>query len=71
MEEEHDRAGRALNDIRTLSHGYQPPADACNTYRAWLDGLRELEADVHRHVHKENNILFPMAIRQVAASSGG
>jgi regulator of cell morphogenesis and NO signaling len=37
--------------------------DACNTYRAMLDGLRHLEADTHTHVHKENNILFPKATR--------
>ncbi|HVA49885.1 MAG TPA: hypothetical protein VNH11_26195 [Pirellulales bacterium] len=39
-----------------------PPSDACNTFRAMLDGLRALEAETHRHVHKENSILFPRAI---------
>ncbi len=62
MEHEHDNAGVALASIRTLTSAYQVPEDACNTYRAMLDGLRELEVNMHQHVHKENNILFPRAV---------
>jgi len=47
--------------MRTLTRDYTPPDDACATYRALLDGLADLEFDLHRHVHKENNILFPRA----------
>ncbi|HRX81726.1 MAG TPA: hemerythrin domain-containing protein, partial [Pirellulaceae bacterium] len=61
MEHEHDNAGQALAQLRTITHDYEVPVDACNTYRAMLDGLRELEANMHQHVHKENNILFPRA----------
>ena len=61
MEHEHDQAGLALARMRELTSDYTPPADACNTWRALLDGLRELEQDMHQHVHKENNILFPRA----------
>lgn len=63
MEQEHDHAGDALARIRELTDGFVIPADACNTYRAMLDGLRELEEDMHQHVHKENNILFPRAVK--------
>jgi regulator of cell morphogenesis and NO signaling len=63
MEAEHEGAGRALETMRTLTGGYAPPADACNSYRAMLAGLAELEADLHRHIHKENSILFPRAVR--------
>jgi regulator of cell morphogenesis and NO signaling len=59
MEHEHVLAGRALEALRDLTRAYAPPADACNTYRAMLDGLAELERDLHRHIHEENNILFP------------
>ena len=45
-----------------MTNGFTPPADACETYRAMLDGLAQLEADLHQHIHKENNILFPKAI---------
>lgn len=62
MEFEHDQAGAALAQLRTLTDGFTPPAWACNTYRAMLAGLAELEQDLHQHVHKENNILFPRAI---------
>jgi regulator of cell morphogenesis and NO signaling len=61
MEAEHDAAGRALEQFRTLTHDFTPPADGCNTFRVTLDGLQRLEADTHEHVHKENNILFPRA----------
>ncbi len=76
MEREHDGAARALSRLRELTGDYTPPGDACNTYRAAFAGLVELEADLHRHIHKENNILFPRAIaaeeslkRQDAATS--
>ena len=68
LEDEHDNAARALRKLRALTNEYEPPDEACNTYRAWLDGLHEVEADMHRHVHKENNILFPQAIHAQAAS---
>jgi regulator of cell morphogenesis and NO signaling len=66
MEAEHDDAGRALAEMRRLTGGYALPADGCNTYRAAMAGLADLEADMHAHVHKENNILFPRAARLVA-----
>jgi regulator of cell morphogenesis and NO signaling len=59
MEHEHVLAGQALEALRRLTRDYAPPADACNTYRAMLDGLAELEHDLHQHIHEENNILFP------------
>src|SRR5262245_25053576 len=69
MQAEHDDAGRALAELRRLTGGYAVPADGCNTYRAAMAGLAELEADMHAHVHKENNILFPRAAR-LAAEAG-
>jgi regulator of cell morphogenesis and NO signaling len=62
MEQEHEMAGELLARLRSLTDDYTPPSWACNTYRALLDGLAELEADTHQHIHKENNILFPRAI---------
>jgi regulator of cell morphogenesis and NO signaling len=64
MEHEHDDAGAALAKMNELSRGYAPPLDACNTFRAALDGLAELERDMHQHVHKENNLLFPRALER-------
>lgn len=64
MEYEHDSAGNALQVMRVATDGYQPPEWACNTYRAMLDGLKQLEWDLHQHIHKENNVLFPKAIQR-------
>jgi regulator of cell morphogenesis and NO signaling len=61
MEAEHDHAGTRLAELRHLTSGYVVPTWACPTTRALIDGLRELEADMHQHVHLENNILFPRA----------
>lgn len=62
MEAEHESAGNAMARIRELSGGYQPPEDACTTYRVSLEELKAFEDDLHAHVHLENNILFPRAI---------
>jgi regulator of cell morphogenesis and NO signaling len=66
MIREHDDAGDALKQMRELTDDYTPPPDACNTYRALFDSLRQLELDMHRHVHKENSILFPKAAEREA-----
>jgi regulator of cell morphogenesis and NO signaling len=63
MEADHDDAGSALAEMRALTSDFTPPADACPTFRALLGALAELEVDMHRHVHKENNVLFPRALR--------
>ena len=60
---EHDRVGELLAQLRALTHGYEVPADGCASYRACYEGLAELEADTHMHVHKENNLLFPAVVR--------
>jgi regulator of cell morphogenesis and NO signaling len=63
MEFEHDGAGAALVEMRRLTGSYTVPPDACNTFRGLYYGLGELEADLHQHIHLENNILFPRAQR--------
>jgi regulator of cell morphogenesis and NO signaling len=62
MESEHDGAGAAVARMRDLTNAFTPDADACNTHRALLAGLARLELDLHEHVHKENNVLFPRAL---------
>jgi regulator of cell morphogenesis and NO signaling len=61
MEHEHDNAGNALRRLRELTSDFTPPPDACNSFRAMLDGLAALEANTHEHIHKENNVLFVRA----------
>jgi regulator of cell morphogenesis and NO signaling len=61
MTQEHDAAGALIAEIRALSQDFTPPAGACPTFHAFYSGLQEFEQDLHRHVHLENNILFPRA----------
>ena len=61
MEQEHEHAGELLYEIRELTNNYTPPADACTTFKVSLSELKEFEEDLHRHVHLENNLLFPLA----------
>ncbi len=69
MEHEHVVVGGALARMRTLTHDFTPPEGACNTFRGLFYGLEELERELHEHIHLENNILFPRALRSV--SEGG
>lgn len=59
MEAEHESAGDEMEAIRQLSNEYMPPEDACTSYRIVFQCLRDFENDLHRHVHLENNVLFP------------
>lgn len=63
MEDEHQDAGDHLRLIRQATGGYHLPDFACATYRACFEELQEFERDLHQHVHLENNVLFPAAIR--------
>lgn len=63
LEAEHDATGDALAELARLSGGYAPPDDACPTYRTLYALLAQFDADTKKHVHLENNILFPKAIR--------
>ena len=62
MEHEHDSAGNALRAMREAGGGYEAPSDACVSYQTLYKALAEFEADLHQHIHLENNILFPRAI---------
>ncbi len=68
MMHEHDSAGSALRALRKASNGFQAPADGCVSYRTLYAALEGFEADLHQHIHLENNILFPRAIAMERAS---
>jgi len=65
---EHDNAGEALRELRRLTSDYTVPADGCMSYRALFEGLAAFEADLHQHIHLENNILFPRAVELAHAA---
>lgn len=62
MQYEHDRTGELLRDLRRVTDEFAVPADGCASYKALYEGLAELEADTHLHIHKENDLLFPAAL---------
>ncbi len=81
MEAEHEDAGHAMARLRTLTDKFTPDTISCNSHRALFAGLAAFEADLHRHVHKENNVLFrrvleassietAASIRQLSGNSG-
>ena len=61
MMQEHDGAGDVLRALRAVTNNYELPPDACVSYRTLFDALQGFEADLHQHIHLENNILFPRA----------
>jgi regulator of cell morphogenesis and NO signaling len=63
MMHEHDAAGDALKAMRQASAGYTAPADACISFQTLYRALADFETDLHQHIHLENNILFPRAIK--------
>lgn len=62
MESEHEETGQALGKIREITGEYAIPDYACVTYRALIAGFKEMEEDIHMHIHLENNILFPRVL---------
>jgi regulator of cell morphogenesis and NO signaling len=59
---EHDSAGELLHRMREVANGYTVPPDACVSFKGLYQALQEFEADLHQHIHLENNILFPRAV---------
>ena len=59
---EHDQVGELLHRIRDLSMDFTLPEGACGSYQSLFMGLADLEADLHQHIHLENNVLFPKAV---------
>lgn len=59
---EHEAAGDLLKEMRTITQDYAVPADVCMSYQTLYQALADLEADLHQHIHLENNLLFPKAL---------
>ncbi|RIV18576.1 iron-sulfur cluster repair di-iron protein [Alicyclobacillaceae bacterium I2511] len=66
LEAEHQEVGDLLREIRRVTEDFTLPADACATFSYTYDKLQELESDTFRHIHLENNLLFPRLAASVA-----
>ncbi|HOS43496.1 MAG TPA: hemerythrin domain-containing protein, partial [Armatimonadota bacterium] len=66
LEDEHEAAGALLHEMHHLTDDFTVPDDACATYEALYRDLQALEQDIHRHIHLENNVLFPRVLRLLA-----
>lgn len=62
---EHERAGEILRELRSVSGQYTVPADGCASYRSLYERLETLEKDTFRHIHLENNVLFPTVLSRL------
>jgi regulator of cell morphogenesis and NO signaling len=66
MEMEHEAVGAMLSELRSLSQGYQVPADGCASFKSLYAGLLAVEQDTHLHIYLENQILHPRALAREA-----
>lgn len=64
MEAEHQAAGSLLASIRAELED----RSGCGTCQEFFRTFDAFEADLHRHIHLENNILFPRAVEMEAAT---
>lgn len=60
---EHEAAGDLLKEMREITDNYTIPPEVCMSYQTLYQALNELEADLHQHIHLENNLLFPKALK--------
>lgn len=67
LEEDHDTVDAKLLRMRELTHGFVAPPNVCQTFQSLLDGLWELEMNLHQNVYEENRFLFPRAMRRESA----
>lgn len=65
---EHDSAGDALREMKAITNSYAVPTDGCVSYQELYRALPAFEADLHEHIHLENNILFPRSIQMEEAA---
>lgn len=63
MVHDHDEVAEMLGEIKGLTSGYATPPEACGSFRTMIELLRQLDEDTRRHIHKENNILFPAGVQ--------
>lgn len=67
--DDHSQAAERFEELHVLLDDFDPPSEACTSWRAYLDALRRLELDLHEHVHEENHVLFPKVMAGIEAAA--
>lgn len=63
MHEDHDFENELLGRMAEISRGFATPPEAPPQYQVLMRRLQALQSDLEEHVRKEDEILFPAAIR--------
>ncbi|MDE3184872.1 MAG: hemerythrin domain-containing protein, partial [Bacteroidota bacterium] len=58
----HAKSFTYLKALRQVTDNFGIPSDACNSYKALFEKMKELEDDLNIHFHLEDDILFPNAL---------
>ncbi len=61
---EHEDAGAQLERLHALTNGFTPPPHACVTWVALYVRLEDFDRELREHIHLENHVLFPRALRE-------
>ncbi|MFL0726313.1 MAG: iron-sulfur cluster repair di-iron protein [Prochlorococcus sp.] len=59
MKKDHQIASAFLTKLTELTNNYQPPKEACTTWKSLYTQLQLFDHELRNHIHLENNILFP------------
>ncbi len=70
MENDHEAVLLELGRLRELTDDYAVPEHACTTYRKMLEQLGQFSENTVVHIHKEDKVLFPGALKAQAALNG-
>ncbi len=62
MEMEHEAVGKLLKEITSIID--KDDFIQCTSLEILHNKLKNLETDLHRHIHKENYVLFPKALKK-------
>ena len=61
LEDDHEEVGKTFKRISKLTNNYFIPEDACISFKILYLKLQQFEEELYKHIHIENNILFPKA----------
>ena len=61
LEDDHEKVGKSFKRISELTNNYKVPNNTCISFKVFYLKLKQFEEELYKHIHIENNILFPKA----------